>query len=214
MSEPVGDLSRHILVSFPDDPWRIWRQTPSQNYPNRTPETPQKKLHPANNASKPIQTTQASNSAVKKTTQPTEKKQFSTSSSDAEQWHTLFNQLNLTGAARALAKQCKVKKLTNSEIHLLLDEKHAAFLQDQHVKKIRDAIQGSWNKDTHVTISLQHSKNPDHASPNPADIDKLKQQQKLIEAEQRILNDEKVQRIMQTFDAQVVKDSIIPINDK
>lgn len=142
-----------------------------------------------------------------------EKSIKSTGSTDSEKWYELFNTLQLKGATRALAEQCSLKQLTDAEIRLSLHEKHKAFLQDKHIKRIKEAIQNICNKDMHVIIEIEQAQNTTETQPNPAEISKLQQQEQLMQAEQRILNDEKVQRIMQTFDATLIKDSIVPVDN-
>lgn len=123
--------------------------------------------------------------------------------SSAASWSDLLNQLGLNGATLALAQQCSLKNRTDNELHLTLNPKQKAFLHEKHIKRISDALTQSFAKPMLVKIDLESS-----TAETPASLAKKKEEQRLATAENTIMADQKVQRMMDTFNATVVKDSI------
>lgn len=58
-----------------------------------------------------------------------------------------------------------------------------------------------------ITVKIDIS---NHQTETPAALAQKKAQDRQTEAEKRMMNDRQVQRIMQTFDATLVKESIVP----
>ena len=54
-------------------------------------------------------------------------------------WHQLLPQLNLTGAALALAQQCSFKEMTETELRLTLNPKQKPLLQQKQIERISEA---------------------------------------------------------------------------
>lgn len=120
-------------------------------------------------------------------------------------WHELLPQLNLSGAALALAKQCSFKEITDTHLYLLLNPKQKPLLQKKQIERINDALNNHLNRTITVNIEIGNE-----SGETPAVIAKREEQNRQSEAESAIMQDQQVQRIMKTFDATVVKDSIIP----
>ncbi len=118
-------------------------------------------------------------------------------------WSDLLNQLDLNGATLALAQQCSLKNKTDSEFHLALNPKQKPLLHDKHIKRISDALTQYFAKPMLATIDLGAT-----SDETPAALAKRMDAERLATAENTILGDQKVQRIMDTFNATVVKDSI------
>ena len=141
----------------------------------------------------------------KQTTQKTTKTVLNPqSATQFESWNELLMQLNLQGATKALAQQCRLEELTEVNLHLLLDPKQKPLLQKKQIQRIQESLCQYFNKPMTVTIDID--------TPNaetPAALSKQQQTNQKTKAEQAIYNDEKVQRIMQVFDAKVIKDSIV-----
>ena len=121
-------------------------------------------------------------------------------------WLELFNQLQLTGAARMLAEQCTLIKQTDDSIELGLDPKHKALMQDAMLRRINDALTNHFKRPLQLSITLTATN-----VETPADVEVRKAEQQQLNAEQAIYNDEKVQQIIKTFDAKIIKDSIKPV---
>ena len=120
------------------------------------------------------------------------------------QWHQLLPQLNLTGATLALAQQCNFSRKTETYLYLTVNPKQKPFLQEKQVQRISTAVSKYFNRTVHVKITISNN-----FREIPAVITEKITQNRQLEAEKRILNDQQVQRIMQTFDATVIKESII-----
>ena len=121
-------------------------------------------------------------------------------------WLEIFNQLHLTGAARMLAEQCTLIKQTNDSIQLGLAPKHKALMQDAMVRRINDALTNHFKRPLQLSITLTATN-----VETPADVEVRKAEQQQLNAEQAIYNDDKVQQIIKTFDAKIIKDSIKPV---
>ncbi len=121
----------------------------------------------------------------------------------ANSWSDLLNQLDINGATLALAQQCSLKQMSDNQLHLPLNPRQKPLLQDKHIKRISDALTQHFARPVSVKIDLGVTEGE-----TPAKLAKQKETDRLTTAENVIMADQKVQRIMKTFDATVVKDSI------
>lgn len=144
-----------------------------------------------------------------KPSQKTASSTHSSSSSEEIQWYQLLPQLNLTGAALALAQQCSLNRKTETHLYLTLNPKQKPLLQEKQVQRISEAVSKYFNRSISVKIDVS-----ENSGETPSAIAEKVAQNRQMEAEKRILNDHQVQRIMQTFNATVVKESIIPHEEK
>lgn len=122
-------------------------------------------------------------------------------------WPELFNRLNLSGAVRAMAEVCELRSLNNDHLRLSLGPKHEPLLQQKHVKKIEEALQQLLNKPMKVSIAVE----PSDSNATPAGRAEQERQNQKQRAENTLLADSAVQRLMQTFDATLIKESIVPV---
>lgn len=120
------------------------------------------------------------------------------------QWYQLLPQLNLTGAAFALAQQCSLSRKTETHLYLTLNPKQKPFLQKKQVQKISEAVSKYFNR----TIDVKITVNGNSRETSSAITEKIAQNRQ-SEAEKKILCDPQVQRIMQTFDATIIQKSIV-----
>lgn len=120
------------------------------------------------------------------------------------QWYQLLSQLNLTGAALALAQQCSLIQKTETYLHLILNPKQKPFLQKKQVQKIAEAVSKYFNQTIDVKITVNSN-----FGETPSKITEKMAQNRQYEAEKKILHDQQVQRIMQTFDATIIRESIV-----
>ncbi|PNT88773.1 DNA polymerase III subunit gamma/tau [Coxiella burnetii] len=128
-----------------------------------------------------------------------------TPKSSETSWPQLLSQLKLTGATLALAQQCSLKELTDNRLYLMLNPKQKPLLQQKHIERISEALSEHFNRTITVKIDISN-----HQTETPAALAQKKAQDRQTEAEKRMMNDRQVQRIMQTFDATLVKESIVP----
>lgn len=123
-------------------------------------------------------------------------------------WSDLLNQLDINGATLALAQQCQLKQQTKTELQLILSPKQKPLLSNKHIERIQNALTKHFARPMLVNIELNNT-NAD----TPAELVKRKEADRLTVAENMIMTDSKVQQIMKTFDATVVKESITRIEE-
>ncbi|OGT43757.1 MAG: DNA polymerase III, subunit gamma and tau [Gammaproteobacteria bacterium RIFCSPHIGHO2_12_FULL_40_19] len=122
-------------------------------------------------------------------------------------WNTVLQQLKLTGPTLALANHCGMRELTNDALHLTLQPKYSALLNARQQQRIQDAITLHMNRPVKVTISIA-----DNKTETPADLAVRTQEAHKQSAKKAISADQTLQRIVKTFDATVIEDSIEPFN--
>lgn len=121
------------------------------------------------------------------------------------QWHELLSQINLTGAALALAQQCSLKEMTDTHLHLLLNLKQKPLLQKKQVQRINEALNDYLSRTITVNIEVGAENGE-----TPAVITKREERNRQLEAESVIMKDQQVQRMIKAFDAKIIKNTIIP----
>lgn len=119
-------------------------------------------------------------------------------------WHELLPKLELSGAALALAQQCSLKSMTDDRIELLLHPKQKPLLQKKHIDRFSQTLSNILNRPMTVGIEINED-----VIDTPANHAKKEQHARAQAAEKKVIGNEQVQRIMQTFDATLVKTSII-----
>ncbi|WP_102157170.1 DNA polymerase III subunit gamma/tau [Coxiella endosymbiont of Rhipicephalus microplus] len=132
------------------------------------------------------------------------------SSISSEEWYELLPQLNLTGAALALAQQCTLNQKTKTHLHFTLDPKQKPLLQKTQIQRIEEAVSKYFNRS--ISIKIDISKNSRDTPPSA--ITKKIALSRQMEAEKTILNDHHVQQIMKTFNATLVKEKILLHEEK
>lgn len=124
-------------------------------------------------------------------------------------WDTLLKELNLTGAALALAQQCSLDKIEADTMYFTLSPKQKPLLNETYIDRISAALTQHFKRQMRAVITLS-----EHESATPAELKEARSQERQASAKQAIYQDEQVQRIMQTFDATVIEQSIKPINNE
>lgn len=132
-----------------------------------------------------------------------DKIQTSQPNANTNNWTDLLSQLPLSGGTLALAKQCTLKEKTDSGLVLIIDENKQALISKAQIERISKALSQYMNKTMTVKIEVGTS-----GDTSPAELEKKLQEQQQRAAEKAIYNDQHVQKIMQTFDAKIVKSSI------
>jgi len=123
-------------------------------------------------------------------------------------WTQLVNELNLTGAAQSLAQQSSLDKIQGNTYHLHLDPKQQALYNQKYIERIQAALTYKFQKPIAVMINLTTPN-----SETPAESKQRLQQEQQATAEKAVYNDQSVQRIVQAFDATIIKESITPHGD-
>lgn len=132
-----------------------------------------------------------------------------TTTNQDQSWSNLVKQLNLKGMCKILAENCAVKTMSDTHIELLLDSNAKAMLQEKHRKTINEALNAKLNKRLSLEIHVA-----DTQINTPDAMDKQVRTQKKQAALKTIENDNNVKQIMQRFDAELDKDSIVLKDDK
>ena len=115
-------------------------------------------------------------------------------------WANLLPQLGLTGAALALAEHCSLQRMADSHLYLSLSAKQKPWLQERQVQRIEQALTQYFNKPIGVTITIS-----EQTANTPAQIQQQKENDQQREAQETVLKDPSVQRLMKTFDASLIK---------
>ncbi len=149
--------------------------------------------------------TTASPAAPKESPAPIQNK--APAAAPTTEWGRLLTHLELTGPTQALAQHCSLKSMNADLVELLLEPKQALMLNARHIQRISEALSKHLGKLIKVTIE------PATASLGSTTPDGQAQEHKqaqLKAAEQAINSNPKVQKLMEAFDATIVKDSIVP----
>ncbi|GAB6068034.1 DNA polymerase III subunit gamma/tau [Methylothermus subterraneus] len=123
----------------------------------------------------------------------------------AEEWAALLERMRLSGMTKELAQHCVLARLDEQRCELLLDERFAHLQNPRWQEKLEQALITALGRPIKLTIQLV-----DSALETPASLRQRRQQEKLQGAVQAIAEDETVQELLKTFDAQIVPGSIKP----
>lgn len=132
--------------------------------------------------------------------------QVSSVSSGDSTWHEIVDQLGLKGMAYQLAANAQLTKREGNKIHLALSSQHASLRSKTMEQRLQDALQSFYGE----PIKLEFVNGVD-AQQTPAGIQKRQAEDKQQAAVEAINTDPNVQRIRETFNAQVISDSVRPI---
>lgn len=152
----------------------------------------------------------------KNTTQkiaPTEKKENKESDeknnnalANKTDWHLILPELNLSGPTLALAQHCSMQSLTSETLLLYLQPKFGALLTTRLQQRMQDAVMLYFNRPLKLMITIA-----DNQSETPATLAVRAEETRKKTAIQSISEDPSIQRIVKTFDATVIADSIEPL---
>lgn len=118
-------------------------------------------------------------------------------------WRELLAKLSLRGASLAIASHCSLVKLTDDEIHLLLEPQHASLLSKALEQRMSDALQAYMQKPVKLMISTGKAEQQ-----TPAQLDRLAHEAKHAKALETIVTDKNAQSLAHAFDGRIVPDSI------
>lgn len=138
----------------------------------------------------------------------------------ATEWLDIVSQLNLTGFAQALAKNCVMQKMTDNDVYLLLDPGQLALRNPNQEARLAAALTSYFGKPMHLQISAGVGAHTELAT--PARIAQNQHTQALQTAAETIEKDTNIQTIINTFDAKIVPGSIqvkehteqLPVSEK
>lgn len=122
-------------------------------------------------------------------------------------WLSIVSQLKVSGAALALIQNCSLESMTESQVTLLIKPSQKALAQATQIQRVQHALTEHFQRP--VTVSVRTEA---HERPTPAELGKQQQQQRQQTAKQELIKDEKLQQLMQTFDATLIENSITTDN--
>ena len=124
----------------------------------------------------------------------------------SKSWSEILGQLGLGGLTGQYAGHCAVKSWTENQLQLALDPQHASLKDSRAEKMLCKSLEEAF-PGLKVKIEIEASSNA-----TPQQQKELKQQEKQSSAEQAIMQDPYVQAFQNKFDAEVVKESIKPVD--
>ena len=125
-------------------------------------------------------------------------------SPDAERWHELLAELQPTGMAAALLRQCLLVSRDAAEWKFLLDNAQEGLLSDARQTAVRAAVCAFTGRDTAVSFEIGAP-----FAETPAQREERVQRERQAAAEPALLADEQVQALQRRFDARV--DAVRPL---
>lgn len=167
------------------------------------PATKPTTVRPSMATTSPAPTAVASTAVVE--SQPV--KQAGTGSSTGlDEWHEVVAQLGLKGMAYQLAANSEMSGREGNVIRLALSSQHASLRSKAMEQRLQDALKNFYGE----PIKLEFVSGVD-AQQTPAGIQQKQAEDRQQAAVNAINTDPNVQRIREVFDAQVVTDSVRPV---
>ena len=143
--------------------------------------------------------------AVLTTQQDDVVKNETTPLSSAAPWHEIVSKLDLRGMALQLAVNSVMTGRDGNVIHLMLSSQHATLRSPAMELRLHDALQNFFNEPVKLKFTIgEVQESPAHLNQRASD----ERQQAAVTA---MHNDPNVQRIQETFNAEVITESIRPI---
>lgn len=122
-------------------------------------------------------------------------------------WLDLMPRLGLEGVVQALAAHCVQQPSDAGMLVLALDPSKSELLNDDRVRRIRDALANTLGFSPRLEIAVARSEQY-----SPAMVQEQARQLRLRQAEQSIENDALVQAMQQRLGASVQPDSVRPLD--
>ena len=126
----------------------------------------------------------------------------------AGSWHEIVAQLSLRGMAQQLAANSEMTSRDGGLIRLALSSQHASLRRKSLEMQLQDALQNYFGEPIKVEFSTASGAEVQHT---PAVIEKRQAENKQQAAVDAINADPNVRRIQESFNAQVVTDSVRPV---
>lgn len=123
-------------------------------------------------------------------------------------WHTIVENLKLSGITLQMANQCVLKEQTDEVLHIQLDGAHKQLLNKTQQERLQNAVQQYLGKPVNLLITTDD----EIADETPAQREKRKSDEKQLAAQKSIENDSNVKALIDTFGAQVDTRAIQPVD--
>lgn len=121
----------------------------------------------------------------------------------AEPEVNILDKLTLTGITKTLASYCVVKSMTQTHMHLLLDSSQALLLNERQRQRLEDALNAFFGIPRKLNISVGTER-----VLAPAVLQQAQQAKVHQAAVDTLVQDPKVQAILQTFDTQLLPENV------
>jgi DNA polymerase-3 subunit gamma/tau len=121
----------------------------------------------------------------------------------ADTWPVIFPQLTLSGVTRSIASHCALQAVQGSDCSLLLDTRHAALFNEEHRKRIEQALADYFGGPLQVTIETGTP-----SSETPAARRLRMEDERKLAAVRDFTHDAAVQALVDRFGAEILYDSI------
>lgn len=123
-------------------------------------------------------------------------------------WHEIVSQLGLRGMAQQLAANSEMISRDGGVVRLALSAQHASLRRKALEQQLQDALQKYFGEPINLEFSTAAGTQVQHT---PAVIDKRQAENRQQAAVDAINADPNVRRIQESFNAQVVTDSVRPV---
>lgn len=128
---------------------------------------------------------------------------------DASCWIPLFHELSLTGITRSITSNCMLQSASEDQIVLMLDESQSSVFNDEHERRIQNALSEYFGKPLKLLIKVGAVN-----AETPAAYRQRKQQARIQKAIHTFENDDNVKEILQRFSGTIQQDTIEPLTPK
>lgn len=140
-----------------------------------------------------------------------QKTKASPQSGSAGDWRGIIEELPINGMVKQLASNCVLKKKNDDRIELVLNEGHRQLMNDKAVKRLKHALSEYFDTDIQLNIEIEDVSML--AVESPAQADSREKQERQLQAEDSIEQDEFVQSLKKNFNARVVPGSVKPVDN-
>lgn len=120
-----------------------------------------------------------------------------------ESWIALFGRLQIGGMLKSLCAHLVLESVQGSDLQFILTGEGQAMFNDGHKQKLAEAISAYFNAPVAVSV-----RNGDTDMETPSMYARRRYQEKLMEAEQSIMNSPVVQKLVDEFQAELVPGSV------
>ena len=121
----------------------------------------------------------------------------------ATDWSVLVKSLELNGMTKVLAENCVLITLTDSNVHLQIDPKHASLANEKQSKQLQQALQKKFGDNFQLKLEVSKSD-----ASTPAQQVEHQMAQELEDAKTALVEDPHVQSILQDFGGSLDENSI------
>ncbi len=125
----------------------------------------------------------------------------------ADTWPQVFLQLGLSGVTRSIAGHCGLAAVTDNQVKLVLDTRHAALFNEEHGRRLEQAISDYFGVALKLGVELG---TPASETPSARRV-RVEDEQRLA-AVHDFTHDPVVQALVSRFGAEINYESITPLN--